>query len=104
MPNENCLHNVQKILVVSPELIWHNLQAATISEQCHSSGSSQRPLTAEDRAQSQASPRGVYELSLRYCHSTIVPSPSFHLQPTLYTASNRQRHYVKHLKEIIAAS
>lgn len=49
--HENSLHQVQKIPGEIPLLIWQQFQDRAIAQAL-----SQRPLTAEDRAQSQASP------------------------------------------------
>jgi hypothetical protein len=65
---------------------------------------SEWPLTAEDWAQSLASPCGVCGLSLSYCHSSSVSSSYFHLQPTIHTTSNLQHNCIMHLTEVIASS
>jgi hypothetical protein len=83
----NVFIKFKKILGVSPLLIRQNLQQDRATAQALS----ERPLTAEDWAQSQARPCGVRGLSLSYCHSASVPSSYFHLQTTIYTPSNRQR-------------
>jgi hypothetical protein len=47
LPHENCLRHVQKILGAIPLLIWQQFQDRAIAQAL-----SQRPTTAEDRAQS----------------------------------------------------